>query len=288
MATNTTNFGLKKPAYSDTADIADINGNMDKVDVSLNGLADAIAIVANNNTHAAITAGQFVYVHGHGSLAEGLYTAKSNIAANAALSTSNLQADGSGGLNALNSKIEDFYPSETFSGDLNNLATGQWYCDGSCSNLPVANAYFFVQCMIRSANIGEQFAYKSNEDRVFFRRKREGTWNNWQELALNSKLSTTSPTVTKTANIKTNSVVSAKRNANVVSIYMDVYAASTSSDYVSIASLSEAPSTNVYFVMTDVNDNAKMCRLTSGGVLQIHGTVADRNYMGSLTYIVNS
>jgi hypothetical protein len=104
MATNTTNFNLKKPAYSDTADIADINGNMDKVDVSLNGLADAVAIVANNNTHAAIPAGQFVYVHGHGSLAEGLYTAKSNIAANATLSTSNLQADGSGGLNALNSK----------------------------------------------------------------------------------------------------------------------------------------------------------------------------------------
>jgi len=105
MATNTTNFSLVKPAYTDTADIADINGNMDKVDVSLNGLADAIAIVANNNTHAAITAGQYVYVHGHGSLAEGLYTAKSNISANATLSTSNLQADGSGGLNALNSNI---------------------------------------------------------------------------------------------------------------------------------------------------------------------------------------
>ena len=57
MATNTTNFNLIKPEYTDTADIADINGNMDKVDASLNGLADAIAIVANNNTRAAITAG---------------------------------------------------------------------------------------------------------------------------------------------------------------------------------------------------------------------------------------
>ena len=108
MATNTTNCNLSKPAYTDTADIAVINSNMDKVDTSLQGLADAIAIVAKNNTHAAITAGQYVYVHGHGSLAEGLYTAKSNIAANATLSTSNLQADGSGGLNALNSnKVEE-------------------------------------------------------------------------------------------------------------------------------------------------------------------------------------
>ena len=102
MASATTNFGLTKSAYTDTADVAVINDNMDKVDTSLNGLADAVAIVANNNTHAAITTGQYVYVHGHGSLAEGLYTAKSNIAANATLSTSNLQADGSGGLNAMN------------------------------------------------------------------------------------------------------------------------------------------------------------------------------------------
>lgn len=114
------------------------------------------------------------------------------------------------------------------------------------------------------------------------------SWSGWQELELKSELSTTSPTVTKTANIKTNSVVGAKRNANVVSIYMDVYAVSTLSEYVNIASLSEAPSTNVYFVMIDANDGAKMCRLTSNGELQIHGTVADRNYMGSLTYIVNS
>lgn len=92
MATNTTNYGLVKPAYSDTADIADINGNMDKVDAALQGIDSAIAIVATGNTHAAVTTGQYVYVHGHGSLSEGLYTAKNNISANATLSTSNLTA----------------------------------------------------------------------------------------------------------------------------------------------------------------------------------------------------
>ena len=68
---------------------------------SINYIEDAIAIVANNNTHAAISNGQFVYVKNHGTLAEGLYKATANIAANAALSSSNLTADASGGLNAM-------------------------------------------------------------------------------------------------------------------------------------------------------------------------------------------
>ena len=72
---------------------------------SINGIEDAIAIVANNNTHGAISSGQFVYVKNHGTLAEGLYKASTNIAANAALSSSNLVADSTGGLNALKSDI---------------------------------------------------------------------------------------------------------------------------------------------------------------------------------------
>ena len=68
-------------------------------------LADSLAIVANGNTHVAIGAGQFVYVRNHSSLANGLYTAKSAISANATLSTSNLEADSQGGLNALNSNF---------------------------------------------------------------------------------------------------------------------------------------------------------------------------------------
>lgn len=107
MATNTTNFTLKKPAYTDTADIADINGNMDKVDTALQGLGTGLAIISKANTHDAISSGQYVYVHGHGTLAEGLYTAKSNIAANATLSTSNLSAVTGGGLNALINDMND-------------------------------------------------------------------------------------------------------------------------------------------------------------------------------------
>ena len=105
MASTTSNLGLTKPAGTDKALVSVINTNSDILDRSAGGLMDAIAIVANGNTHAAISAGQYVYVHNHGTLAEGLYTANSAIAANATLSTSNLTADASGGLNALNSKF---------------------------------------------------------------------------------------------------------------------------------------------------------------------------------------
>lgn len=105
MATTTTNLGLTKPAYSDTADIADINGNMDIIDQAIAGTDNAIAIMANNNTHTAITSGQYVYVRGHGTLADGLYQATANIAQNGTLSASNMTAIPGGGLNALNVKF---------------------------------------------------------------------------------------------------------------------------------------------------------------------------------------
>ena len=76
-----------------------------KNESAVSAIRNSMAIVSAGNTHSAITAGQYVYVHSHSSLNEGLYTANSNISANATLSTSNLTAVSGGGLNALNSKI---------------------------------------------------------------------------------------------------------------------------------------------------------------------------------------
>ena len=113
MATYTTNLSLKKPATSDKIRIADINGNFDTLDSTIGSvgsdsigqniknLGGAIAIISNNNTHAAVAAGQYVYVHNHGTLNDGLYTADSAIAQNGTLSASNLTSVTGGGLNAL-------------------------------------------------------------------------------------------------------------------------------------------------------------------------------------------
>lgn len=74
-----------------------------------NGLADAqaaMAIVVSGNTAPQnITAGHFVYVKNHSTLAAGLYHATADIASGATLSSSNLAADPDGGLNALYSKM---------------------------------------------------------------------------------------------------------------------------------------------------------------------------------------
>lgn len=55
MSTVTTNYNLVKPAYTDDADIADINGNMDLIDAQMKTNADGISantsdIDALNNT----------------------------------------------------------------------------------------------------------------------------------------------------------------------------------------------------------------------------------------------
>ena len=148
MASTTSNIGLTKPAGTEKALVSVINSNSDIIDSAAGGLMDAIAIVANGNTHAAISAGQYVYVHNHGTLAEGLYTANSAIAANATLTTSNLTADASGGLNALNSNVSQYTNNDgtlkyITSGDIRTINnSGRYYVSGAVSNLPTNAAYY--------------------------------------------------------------------------------------------------------------------------------------------------
>ena len=116
MATYTSNLNLKKPAVSDKIRIADFNNNADlidaaygTVDTSLGKLGSGMAIISTGNVHAAISAGAYVYVRKHGTLAEGLYTADSAISANATLSSSNVTAASGGGLNIVDSKIDSHF-----------------------------------------------------------------------------------------------------------------------------------------------------------------------------------
>lgn len=55
-------------------------------------VAHSIAIVSDGDTHIAIASGQYVYVHSHSTLAEGMYVASAAIAQNGALSSSNVSA----------------------------------------------------------------------------------------------------------------------------------------------------------------------------------------------------
>ena len=127
MATQTTNLGLTKPTTDERWNLSTWNGNMDIIDASMGAVQDGISIVCNGNTHPAIQAGQFAYVRNHSTLAQGLYrnNTGSAIAANAALSSANLTADGSGGLNALKGDID------TLNSNLKKFFVGRLTFDGT-------------------------------------------------------------------------------------------------------------------------------------------------------------
>lgn len=110
---NPTNQTVSIPAFTDQPDARVFSNGIDKSIDGINKnytdigkIQSSLAIVATGNTHVAINAGQYVYVKGHSTLNDGLYIASSNIAANATLSSSNLTADSSGGLNSLNDQIK--------------------------------------------------------------------------------------------------------------------------------------------------------------------------------------
>lgn len=103
----------------------------------LDGVKNGIAIVSTGNTHIAITSGQYVYIQDHSTLAEGLYRATANIVANGTLSGSNVTAVSGGGLNALNSKIEN-YKNYLYTAYSNN------WVDSLAVDLPKQGAYLFV------------------------------------------------------------------------------------------------------------------------------------------------
>lgn len=72
----------------------------------INYIERGIAILATNNTHAAVTTGQFVFVKSHPNLTPGVYVATANIATNEALTSNNLSTVPNGGLNALKTNID--------------------------------------------------------------------------------------------------------------------------------------------------------------------------------------
>ena len=188
MATTTSNIGLTKPAGTDKALVSVINTNSDILDSAAGGLMDALAIVAQGNTHAAISAGQYVYVRGHDTLAEGLYVAESAIAANATLTSSNLTADTAGGLNSLNSRI-DPYSADAITDCNTAIKTGRYKTINSTANTPFTG-HFVLDVIEYNTTEISQVARLSYSTRVFVRGSADGgsTWSNWQELALKSDI----------------------------------------------------------------------------------------------------
>jgi hypothetical protein len=117
MSSQTTNLHLVKPAYSEAADVAVINSNMDTIDTYTSTNRSSLAkaqsglayIVGNTNTTGGtLSSGTYVYVKGHSSIAEGLRVTTASISNNGSITTNNTSAVSGGGINSLNRKFSGF------------------------------------------------------------------------------------------------------------------------------------------------------------------------------------
>lgn len=84
------------------------NKTVGYLDSSFKATRSAIAIIADGNTHIAVSTGEYLYIKNHNSLSEGLYIATASIAQNGTLSSSNVTAitRGIGGqVTELNNKV---------------------------------------------------------------------------------------------------------------------------------------------------------------------------------------
>jgi hypothetical protein len=195
MAT-TTNTGAKKIDQNEQwRNILGIhNDTVDAYDGHIAKLDESIAIVSDGNTHAAIAAGQYVYVKNHGTLTEGLYTANSAISANATLSNSNVTAVSGGGLNALNSKTTtyDFGSLATISAFKSALDTyGETMTSGdqkaikvtfSASSAPFANTIYVGTMWRNNTNRYEVMLNRSGKGEVVHGCKTSSGWE-WSRFA---------------------------------------------------------------------------------------------------------
>ena len=179
---NTQNLDLVKPIGTDHALVSDLNGNSDKIDAyagkvntGLDGLRDGIAILADGNTHAAITSGQFVYVKNHQTLPEGLYQASANIAANGTLSTSNLTSDPNGGLNTLSEQIGNLV--KKYTGVKTTDANGQ--VSLAFSDLGLSSRPQYVACTSYMPDVFCEYIFDNSSSSIMLRfNDRNGTYAN--------------------------------------------------------------------------------------------------------------
>ena len=115
--------------YNELAD------KFDKASTSLSNVQDGIAyrLGNTNTTGSTLAVGTYVYVTGNtNSVADGMYKVTTAISANGSLTTSNLGAVSGGGLNALNTAInngvlgtQSFSSLSTFKTFLANMTTGK-------------------------------------------------------------------------------------------------------------------------------------------------------------------
>ena len=181
--------------HMSSSDNTSIETAVNENSTDISNLADGLAILANGNTHAAVANGQAVFVRNHSALSDGLYWAKASIAANATLSTSNLTADESGGLNKLKGDV-DALNSNFITETILNCNTYNREGVGRIVDSTLNRPFDYGVLKNLTYSLGNygyraQIAISVSNQRVVYRTSNDGgaTWSGWKELAMTSDLS---------------------------------------------------------------------------------------------------
>ena len=153
MATQTDHMKLTKPAYTDSADIAVINSNMDAIDTATSKILPVISGTTNNSGYT-IASGEYFEANGK------LYKANASIPTNQAWSSSATEQSDHGAINALNgnlanisgrmsyeslSNVQDADLVNTIKGFLNNGSKGGVFLASRCTNTPDSTKYYKIR-----------------------------------------------------------------------------------------------------------------------------------------------
>jgi len=280
MATQTTNLNLTKPAYSEDADVAVINSNMDILDGKIGAVgstslqaqatANSTSIgkiipkitTTTNNSGYAIAAGDYFEASGI------LYKATAAIPKNSAWSSSaTAQGDSvhgalNGAFDTLNSKIEFETIDNT---DANTLKTTKHYfANSGCTNVP-AN-YIFLRVYALSSSVVHQVATQL-DGKTYQRVLSGGSWTSWEQLALNSNL-TNVQNATASENVTINSGKYLKIGMLVVFSFSFTLSATINENTKILTSLPAPICDNIPFIASPTTSistlkNTLSCRLAS-------------------------
>lgn len=219
MASTTTNLGLTKPAYTDSADVAVINSNMDILDTKIgaigntsvasqigtlseqighysgtetgddfNTLTQSGVYTVATSTHSP-TGGTF---YGTVIVSAGRYNYITQIAISANAGDTYTRVTSNGGSTwsgwqklALDSEKIGYNITQVWTGDVFTAPAGLYRCPSTAPNLPVgSNGYLTV--IVRSDGL-KFIQFITDSNKVFTNTQNNGNWAGWNELAAEPK-----------------------------------------------------------------------------------------------------
>ena len=169
MASTTTNLGLTKPAYSDDADISDINGNMDLIDAEAGRVRANVA--ANYDSSETYAVGDYCLHDGS------LYKCSTAISSPEAWTAGHwTQIKITGELSALNGKITTFESNSM----PNNLPYGislvTFSSGQTLGNITLAKTFRAIVIKDASVCLGYGASFDL-EEVITFSSNNNSTWN---------------------------------------------------------------------------------------------------------------